>query len=111
MAKKHSLSLNKELKRITRVLKKKYKPEKIILFGSAAAGRVKRWSDLDIAVIKNTQKRFYDRIGEVLMLADPHEAVDFIVYTPQEFKDMQSYSWFVNEEIVKKGKVVYEKNA
>lgn len=111
MAKKHSLALNLELKRITQVLKTKYKPEKIILFGSAASGQVKQWSDLDIAVIKNTQKRFYDRIGEVLKLANPSEAVDFIVYTPQEFRDMQSYSWFVNEEIVKKGKIVYEKIA
>jgi len=76
-------------------------------FGSVANGRIKQWSDLDIAVIKNTKKRFYDRIGEVLQLIRPHQPVDVLVYTPKEYEQMKQDSWFVDEEVAKKGKTIY----
>ena len=109
MSKKHQLS--QELKRIVSVLKTGYQPEKIVLYGSLAGGKVNRWSDLDLMVVKKTKKRFYDRIGEVLMLTNPREPVDFLVYTPSELQDMESYSYFIRDEVVKKGKILYEKNA
>ena len=45
-----------------------YCPEKIILFGSAVRGDTDRHSDLDIVVIKNTKKRFLERLIEVSKL-------------------------------------------
>lgn len=103
--------LETELTRIVRVLKDKYEPEKVILYGSLARNKVRQWSDLDVVIVKNTPKRFYDRIGEVLTMTDPNEAVDFLVYTPEEFQDMQQYSRFIGEEVIKKGKVLYDKNS
>lgn len=111
MQKKRYQELRHELDRIVKVLVKDYSPEKIILYGSAAHGKVKRWSDLDIVVIKNTDRRFYDRIGNLLHLTKPTVGVDFIVYTPEEFRDMSEYNMFIREEIIGKGKVVYEKNS
>jgi len=109
MSKKRQLS--QELKRIVSVLKANYRPEKIVLYGSLAGGKVNRWSDLDLMVVKKTKKRFYDRIGEVLQITRPREAIDVLVYTPEELRDMMSYSYFVRDDVVKKGKVLYEKNA
>ncbi len=80
-------------------------------FSGPATGKVSRWSDLDLMVVKKTNKRFYDRIGEVLQITNPREAIDVLVYTPEELRDMMSYSYFVRDEVVKKGKVLYEKNA
>ena len=37
---------------------KKYKPEKIILFGSYARGDADKYSDLDFVVIKKLKKDF-----------------------------------------------------
>lgn len=105
---KRRRELNKELKRITRVLKTKYHPEKIILYGSFALGRVHEWSDLDIVVVKKTKKRFYDRIYDVSRLTDPNVAVDFLVYTPDEFEDMRLWSPFIKYEVLKKGETLYE---
>ena len=80
-------------------------------FSGPATGKVSRWSDIDLMVVKKTNKRFYDRIGEVLQITNPREAIDVLVYTPEELRDMMSYSYFVRDEVVKKGKVLYEKNA
>ena len=100
--------LENEVKRIADILIKEYNPIKIVLFGSLASGKVHEWSDIDIAVVKETDKRIYDRIGEVISLCKSREAVDFIVYTPEEFEEMQRIEPFVQEEIVNKGKVLYE---
>jgi len=105
MSKKRQLS--QELKRIVSVLKANYRPEKIVLYGSLAGGKVNRWSDLDLMVVKKTKKRFYDRIGEVLKLVRPHQPLDVLVYTPEEYRQMKQDSWFVGEEIAKKGRTVY----
>lgn len=110
MPKKRYQQLRNELDRIVKVLVKDYSPEKIILYGSVAHRKMKEWSDLDIVVIKNTNQRFYDRIGDVLHLTRPHEAVDFLVYTPQEFSDMQKYNYFISQEVIQKGQILYDKN-
>ncbi len=101
--------MEEELERILAVLKEKYRPQKVILFGSLAEGKVDEWSDLDLLVVKNNRKRFLDRIGEVLDLCSPSVGTDFIVYTPEEFKTMVEEEPFVRDEIVGKGKVLYER--
>lgn len=106
--------LQQKLNSVVDRLKQAYHPEKIILFGSAASGKIGKWSDLDLAIIKKTDKRFYDRIGEVLNLLynddenSPDVGVDVLVYTPQEYIQMSRDNWFIGEEINKKGKIVYE---
>ena len=100
--------LSRELKRVTGLLCEKYNQEKIILFGSLVSGKVKNNSDIDLVVIKNTDKPFIDRAIEVALLTRPNFATDFLVYTPQEFKKMsQENNYFFNE--ISKGKIIYEK--
>lgn len=101
--------LQDELERILLLLKEKYRPQKVILFGSLAEGKVDEWSDLDLLVVKKSRKRFIDRIGEVLDLCTPSVGTDFIVYTPEEFKMMVEEEPFVRDEIVGKGRVLYER--
>ncbi len=100
--------LQKELKRMVTVLKEKYHPQKIILFGSFADGELKEWSDIDILIVKNTHQRLIDRIGKVIDICNPKIATDFIVYTPLEFRQLSKIEPFVQKEIVEKGKVLYE---
>ena len=100
------------LQKIINRLVKGYQPEKIILFGSAASGNIHKDSDLDLALIKQTKKRFYDRIGEVLKIVrpiTPKPPIDFLIYTPYEFEQMRANNYFVRNEIVKRGKVLYER--
>jgi len=102
-------TLQKELNRITDIIINKYEPEKIILFGSLSSGNIHEWSDIDLAIIKETKKRFIERLHEVSLLTLPRLGVNFIVYTPEEFQDMiAKRQYFVVDEIMKKGKIVYE---
>ncbi|MBI3577270.1 nucleotidyltransferase domain-containing protein [Candidatus Gottesmanbacteria bacterium] len=101
-------ALQQELNRIITILDQQYKPEKVILYGSVASGYSRGDSDLDLVIIKKTSQRFYDRIGDVLRLVRPRESLDVLVYTPQEYSRMSRESWFIGEEVKKKGKVVYQ---
>lgn len=100
--------LNAELKRIVDLIIKVYSPEKIILFGSLLAeGTIVKGSDIDLVIIKNTKKRFLERLDEVYSNIEPTVSVDILVYTPEEFQDMSQWSSFI-KSLLKKGKVLYE---
>lgn len=102
--------LRQELKRVTDIVVREYAPEKIFLFGSLANGAIHEGSDIDLAVIKKTKEKFIRRMHALRLLTRPQEAVDFIIYTPEEFKAMQVEGRsFLIKEILEKGKVIYEK--
>ena len=102
--------LERELQRATDLIIRQYSPERVILFGSLAQGRVHEWSDIDLAIVKETPHRFIDRIGDVLGLVRPTVGFNVVVYTPQEVAQMEAgdhYFWV--DEIIKKGKVLYDR--
>lgn len=82
--------------------------EKIILFGSLARGDVGRESDIDLLIVKKTNKRFLDRLDEFYSRIQPRVAVDVLVYTPEELESLAETRRFV-KEILAEGVVVYEK--
>lgn len=102
--------LGEELKRIVEVIVKQYLPEKIILFGSLVTGKIHPYSDIDLAIIKSTDKRFLDRLHEVHLMVRPQVGINFIIYTPKEFQEMIAQDrYFLTKEILEKGKVLYER--
>lgn len=89
---------------------KKYDPEKIILFGSAVNGKLNKNSDVDLLVIKDTDESFWPRQLRVTNLYKGWIPTDIFVVTPNELNQaITENRFFVTEEILKKGKVVYEK--
>jgi len=106
---KRKNQLDSELKKIVKVLKKEYEPEKIILFGSLLDDTVHEFSDIDLLIIKETSKRPIDRIIEVAQIINPSLGVDLFVYTPKEIEMLiaEKYTFFT--DIFKKGKILYEK--
>ncbi len=107
-----NVQLDKELKRVIRIIVREYNPKRIILFGSLASGSVHRWSDIDLAIVKDTSRRFIDRIGEVLRLTHPRVGFNVVIYTPREVARMERndhYFWV--DEIAGKGKVLYDRAA
>jgi predicted nucleotidyltransferase len=112
MDRERKANLERELKRTMELLIREYSPERVILFGSLAHGTVHEWSDIDLAVVKETPRRFIDRIGDVLRLIRPKVAINVVVYTPQEVAQMVArdhYFWV--DEIEKKGKTLYDRTA
>ncbi len=97
-----------------KLIVKKLKPlnaEKIILFGSYAQGNPTPDSDIDILIIKKTNKKPSDRVAEAQNLVwgnTPH--IEPQVLTPEEFQQAISDNrFFITEEVLKHGKIIYEK--
>ena len=94
---------------VDRILKG-YKPKKVILFGSYAYGEPTEDSDIDLLIIKNTDKRPIDRWIEVKrLLRDITRTVPIapLVYTEKEIEQRMAIKDFFIEEILEKGDVLY----
>lgn len=66
-----------------------YTPQKIVLFGSYARGEAHEGSDIDLMLIKETSKRFIDRIADVIKLNNTLIPLEPLVYSPFEFETMK----------------------
>jgi len=109
----YSDKINSIIKRIVDILVEKYHPVKIILFGSYALGNYTEDSDIDILIIKETdEKRRVDRFIEVKRLIYDSEneiPVSPLVLTIEEIKERLKMGDNFIEEILEKGKVLYER--
>ena len=86
---------------------KKYKPQKIFLFGSSVTGNMTKDSDLDFLIIKNDEKDPYHRMVEVYRLIKKDIAADFLIYTPQEFNERLKLGDPFITSILSEGRVLY----
>ena len=83
------------------------KPEKIILFGSAARGAMGPNSDVDLLVIKSGANRL-DLMGEIYRnLHGVGEPVDVIVVTPEDVERYGDSFALVIYPALREGKLVY----
>lgn len=88
---------------------KAYQPQRVLLHGSFARGDYHTHSDFDIIVVKDTSKRFTDRIGEVIELCGKiSRSVEPMVYTPQEFEAMRQRGNHFICRALREGRVLYE---
>lgn len=105
-------ALQKEIKQITNLIRNQYKPEKIILFGSAARGEMKEDSDLDFFIVKNSNKPRHQRselLYKIIRNLNYEYPIDFIVYTPTELQKQIKMGDFFIENILNQGKEIYVK--
>lgn len=103
--------IEENLGRVVADIKKYYDPEKIIIFGSAATGRVGPFSDIDLVVVKKTRLPYFRRVAQLVDLLDYDVDIDFMVYTPEEFNQAVKEKRFIKSEMEEKGRVLYEKAA
>jgi predicted nucleotidyltransferase len=102
--------LQAELDRFVAVVSEQIHPERIVVFGSFATGCIGEWSDLDVVVILDTNLPFLERVRLILRQVSPKVTMDVVVYTPAEWMDLKKTRPFVRDEIVAKGKIVYERS-
>jgi predicted nucleotidyltransferase len=97
----------KEIDNIKNQLIEKYKPDKIILFGSSAWGKDKI-NDIDLFIVKKDVPYYgADRITEIYRLMDIEVPVDFIVYKPEEAEERLGLGDPFVKKIFKEGLVLY----
>ena len=97
----------KEIENITSQIIEKYKPEKIILFGSAVWGD-EEINDVDFLIIKSDTPYYgIDRMRELDKLIKRNIAVDMLVYRPEEIDERFKMGDPFLKKILKQGKVLY----
>jgi len=98
----------REIQSIVDQLIEKYKPLKIILFGSAARGEYDRLNDLDFLILKQDVPYLgLDRMREVDDLIDRNMAVDILVYRPEEIESRIQLGDPFIKTILSEGQVLY----
>lgn len=102
------MDIQKEIENISSQIIAKYKPEKVILFGSAARGEAGPDSDIDFLIIKK-ETPYYgaDRIRELSRMIDRNVPVDFLVYRPEEWEQRLKMGDPFLKSILREGKVLY----
>lgn len=101
--------ISEEVKKLIHRLIEDYKPRKMVLFGSLARGDYHEGSDIDLMLIKDTDTRFLDRIGEVIRLNNTKITLEPVVYTTKEFKKMLAEKRDFAITIQEEGVVLYER--
>jgi predicted nucleotidyltransferase len=95
------------IRRFAREVAEKFRPKKIILFGSHAYGRLHADSDVDILVIMPCRNEL-DQAYKIRLAVEAPFPLDIKVRTPHNMSwRLKEGDWFLRE-VVAKGKVLYE---
>ena len=104
------MKAQKQIEKILKIIVDKYKPDKVILFGSYAYGYPSKDSDLDLLVVKDSNLPRYKRAREIRkhLWGITDIPKDIIVYTQKEIDDWVDVKEAFITNIVEKGKILYE---
>lgn len=102
--------IQKEIENISQQIIEKYKPQKIILFGSAVEGNMTPDSDLDFLVIKDeVPNRGIDRARELRKLIKKQYQADFFVFHPLEIEELLNQGDPFIKTILAEGEKIYDR--
>lgn len=86
----------------------KFKPQKIILFGSYARGNPRPESDVDLLVVMETHLKEVQQAIQICQQIEYRFGLDLIVHTPEILVErVETGDWFLRD-VLKEGKVVYD---
>ena len=95
------------IRRFARRIAERFRPDKIILFGSYAYGKPHEESDVDLLMIMRT-KNAIDQSIRISLALEQLFSLGLIVRTPWQIeRGLKDDNWFLRE-IIEKGKVLYE---
>jgi len=108
MMSQKSIGLNQIIEEIVRRIVGVARPERIILFGSAARGEMGPHSDIDLLVIKRGEFDYGRLVGDIYMhLHGVGQAVDVILATPEQVERYRDVPYLVISAALREGKEVY----
>ena len=86
----------------------KFKPQKIILFGSYARGNPRPESDVDLLVVMDTPLREVQQAIQICQQIEYRFGLDLIVHTPKYLAERVKMGDSFLRDVIKEGKVIYE---
>ncbi|HOO45722.1 MAG TPA: nucleotidyltransferase domain-containing protein [Deltaproteobacteria bacterium] len=88
-----------------------FDPEKVILFGSHAVGKATPESDVDVLVLMDYKGKATQRAFEIRKAVRRNFPLDLIVRRPKDVSQRISQGDPFLREVMKNGRVVYERNS
>src|SRR6187200_3413249 len=88
----------KAIDHVVKQIVEKFKPQKIILFGSYARGNPRPESDVDLLVVMETSLREVQQAIQISQEIDYRFGLDLIVHTPKYLtKRVEMGDWFIRD--------------
>ena len=101
----------KAIDNVVKQIVDKFKPQRIILFGSYARGNPRPESDVDLLVVMETPLREVQQAIQISQEIDYRFGLDLIVHTPKYLAErVKMGDWFLRD-VLKEGKVLYESHS
>ena len=86
----------------------RFSPERVVLFGSHAAGDPSSKSDVDLLVVMDFEGRPHQQAYEIRRNIKRSFPLDLLVRRPKDVECRLSMGDFFIREILEKGKILYE---
>lgn len=97
------------LEHVTKTIVERFRPRRIMVFGSHARGEAGPDSDLDLFIEMDTPRRPPERAIEISKAFGLRPwPMDIVVYTPEEVRRLRRINGTLLSVIEREGKVLYE---
>jgi len=98
---------NRAIQKVADEIARKFKPQKIILFGSYARGTASEDSDVDLMVVMPYRGKNYERATDIGMAVEIDFPSDILVRSDREIRDrLRMNDWFMHD-VIEQGKTLY----
>lgn len=102
------MDVHAHIKNLCKEIVDRFRPQKVILFGSYAYGVPTPDSDIDLLVVMPFDGRVHDQAVKIRRDLDSTYPIDLLVRTPEQIRERVEMEDFFMREIVEQGKVLYE---
>lgn len=95
------LYIKNQLKQFKNSVNKEFPIRNMYFFGSRANGKAHKWSDIDLIIVSPKFRKldFFKRGATMYNYWKLRYPVDFLCYTPEEFKKMSKGITIISEAI------------
>jgi len=101
-------ALTRTLERMVAVIVRRFRPLRIILFGSRARGDAGRDSDIDILVVMPLAGSRHDKQVEIRVALHAFDTpTDVVVTTPEDFRWRSAIPGTIERAAAREGRVLY----
>jgi predicted nucleotidyltransferase len=112
MERLQKIRINRKIDAMVRLIVKRFRPAKIILFGSYAKGNAGPDSDVDLLIVMPVRGSRHKKAVEIgVALHDIEISKDVIVVTPEEFEWRKDIIGTIEWPAVREGQLLYAKSA
>jgi len=98
----------KDIREIVQQIVERFRPEKVILFGSYAQGKPTQDSDVDLLVVMETNEQSLHAAARISAAIDHPFPLDILVFRPSDLQASLERKGVFATEIMAKGIVLHE---